>query len=164
MPETTNEFYTKVIATFASHADAESSLQYLNAEAIPRERITLRTAEVSLQPPQAPNETDGQLQEDEHRNLRTMGTGLAASGAGMAAAGAVIATGGAALPAIAAAAIAGLGAGAASEGVASAAAPDVRPDAEKAAVSVVVNCANADQAERAKGVLRKVSALRVWEE
>ncbi|WP_458093855.1 hypothetical protein [Roseomonas sp. WA12] len=164
MPETTNQSNIKVIATFATHEDAEAALQYLNADAIPRAQITLHTAEVSQQPPQAPNETDGQLQEDEHRNLRTMGTGLAASGAGMAAAGAVIATGGAALPAIAAAAIAGLGAGAASEGVASAAAPDVKPDSEKAVVSLVVDAANADQAERAKGVLRKVSALRVWEE
>jgi mevalonate pyrophosphate decarboxylase len=165
MPETQNQnVHTHVVATFATHEAADSALQYLNADAIPRDRITIRTAEVSQQPPQAPHETDGKLQEDEHRNLRTMGTGLAASGAGMAAAGAVIATGGAALPAIAAAALAGLGAGAASEGVAAAASPDVVPDEEKAVAVLVVAAANVDQAERAKGVLRNTSALRVWEE
>jgi hypothetical protein len=93
-----------------------------------------------------------------------MGTGLAASGAGMAAAGVVVATGGAALPAIAAAALAGLGAGAASEGVAAAASPDVKPDEEKAVAVLIVAAANTDHVERAKGVLRNASALRVWEE
>ena len=156
--------HTNVVATFATREAAETALQYLSAEAIPSDRITIRSAEVSLQPPQAPHETDGKLQEDEHRNLRSMTTGLAASGAGMAAAGIVIATGGAALPAVAAAAIAGLGAGAASEGVATAAAPNVVPDSEKAVVSLIVSAANVDQAERAKGVLGNTSALRVWEE
>jgi hypothetical protein len=153
-----------VVATFATHEAAEYAMQFLDAEAIPRDQITIRTAEISQQPPQAPNETDGKLQEDEHRNLRTMGTGIAASGAGMAAAGVVIATGGAALPAIAAAAAAGLGIGAASEGVAAAANPDVKPDSEKAVVALTVTTTTADQVERAKGVLRKVSAIEVWEE
>lgn len=164
MPETQNQTYTHVVATFARHADAESAMQYLNAEAIPPDQVVMRTAEASMEPPRAPNEMDGRVQEDEHRNLRSMGTQMAAAGAGMAAAGAVVATGGAALAAIAAAAIAGIGVGAAGEGVAAAANADVKPDSEKAVASVVVAAANADQAERAKGVLRKVSALRVWEE
>jgi hypothetical protein len=165
MSETQNQgTHRHVVATFATREAAESALQYLDAEAIPRDRITIRTAEVSQEPPHAPNEMDDRLQEDEHRNLRTMGTGLAASGAGMAAAGVVVATGGAALPAIAAAALAGLGAGAASEGVAAAASPDVKPDEEKAVAVLIVAAANTDHAERAKGVLRNASALRVWEE
>ena len=164
MPEQTQDHYTNVVATFASRADAENALQFLNAEAIPKDRITIRTAEPTQEPPHAPGEMEGKVQEDEQRNLRTMGSSMAASGAGMAAAGAVVATGGAALPAIVAAAVAGLGVGAASEGVAAAASPDVKPESEKAAVSIIVSTANADQSARAKGVLPKVSARKVWEE
>jgi hypothetical protein len=165
MSDTSNQArYPDVMATFASRQDAEAALQYLDADAIPRDRITIRTAEVTQEPPHAPHEMDGRVQEDEQRNLRTMTSSLAASGAGMAAAGVVIATGGAALPAVAAAAVAGLGAGAVTEGVATAASPDVRPDEEKAAAVLVVSPANVDQAERAKSVLNKVSAIRVWEE
>ncbi|MFH5925973.1 hypothetical protein [Roseomonas xinghualingensis] len=165
MAETQNqEIYRHVVATFTTREAAESALQYLDADAIPRDRITIRTAEVTQEPPHAPHEMEGRVQEDEHRNLRTMGTSLAASGAGMAAAGVVIATGGAALPAIAAAALAGLGAGAASEGVAAAADPDVKPDSEKPAAVLIVSAANVDQAERAKGILNNASALRVWDE
>ncbi|MBI0536027.1 hypothetical protein D9599_10625 [Roseomonas sp. KE2513] len=165
MPETsTQSTHPKVVATFATRDAAENALQYLNAEAIPQELVSIRTSEASLEPPHAPDEMNGQVQEDEHRNLRTMGSSMAATGAGMAAAGAVVATGGAALPAIAAAAIAGLGAGAASEGISAATGADVKPDSEKAAAVITVTPATTDQAERAKGVLRKVSALRVWEE
>lgn len=165
MPETSSQAtHPKVVATFATREAAENALQFLNAEAIPQELVSISTGEVSLEPAHAPHEMDHQVQEDEHRNLRTMGSSMAASGAGMAAAGAVVATGGAALPAIAAAAIAGLGAGVASEGVSAATNVDVKPDAEKAAAVVTVTPTTADQSERAKGVLRKVSALRVWEE
>lgn len=165
MSETaTPSAHPKVVASFSTREAAENALQYLNAEAIPQDLISIRTGEVSLESPHAPDEMEGQVQEDEHRNLRTMGSSMAASGAGMAAAGVVIATGGAALPAIAAAAIAGLGVGAAGEGISAATGTNVKPDTEKAAAIVTVAAATADQAERAKGVLRKVSALRVWEE
>jgi len=165
MPETSSQStHPKVVASFATREEADQALQYLNAEAIPQELVSIRTSEVSLEPPHAPDEMNNQVQEDEHRNLRTMGSSMAASGAGMAAAGAVVATGGAALPAIAAAAIAGLGAGVASEGVSAATNVSVKPDAEKAAVVVTVTPNSADQSERAKGVLRKLSAIRVWEE
>jgi hypothetical protein len=165
MPETPNAANRpSVMATFADRDAMNSAMTYLDAEAIPRSQVTIRTADVSQQPPHEPHETDDKLQEDEQRNLRSMTTGLAASGAGMAAAGVVIATGGAALPAVAAAAAAGLGAGAAAEGVASAASPDVKPDEEKAVGVLIVSVDSTDQAERAKGVLRKVGATRVWEE
>ncbi|WP_424139238.1 hypothetical protein [Roseomonas chloroacetimidivorans] len=165
MPETQNQsVHSHVVATFATREAAEDALQYLDADAIPRDRIAVRTAEVTQEPPHAPNEMEGKVQEDEHRNLRSMGAQLAGSGAGMAAAGAVIATGGAALAAIAAAAIAGIGAAAASEGVASASSPDVKPDSEKAVAAVVVAAADTHQAEMAKGVFSKTSALRIWEE
>ncbi|MCR0984749.1 hypothetical protein [Roseomonas populi] len=154
----------QVMASFATHEAADSAIQYLTAEAIPRDQISIRTSDTGLQPVQAPGETDGVVQEDEQRNLRTMGTSIASAGAAMAAAGVVVATGGAALPAVAAAAAAGLGAGAVTQGVSNAATPDVVPDSEKAVAVLTVNVANADQAERAKGVLRKVSAIKVWEE
>ena len=164
MSETSPPTSRKVMASFATQEAAENAVQYLTAEAIPRDQINIRTSDTGNQPVQAPGETDGVMQEDEHRNLRTMGTSLASAGAGMAAAGVVIATGGAALPAVAAAAAAGLGIGAASQGVAAATSPDVVPDAEKSVATLTVSAANADQAERAKGVLSKVSAVKVWEE
>ena len=154
----------KVVASFATREEAETAIQYLDADAIPRSQIEIRAADVAQQPVQAPGDTDGTLQEDETRAIRSNLTGLAASGAGMAAAGVVIATGGAALPAIAAAAVAGIGAGAATQGAAVAANPDVVPDSEKAAAVLTVNATNTDQVERAKGVLRNSSAIRVWEE
>ncbi|MFC0385260.1 hypothetical protein [Muricoccus vinaceus] len=165
MPENTGHTtHPTVNASFATREEAESALQYLNAEAIPQELVAIRTGETSLAPPQPPGEPEGQVQEDEHRNLRTMGSSMAAAGAGMAAAGAVVATGGAALPAIAAAAVAGLGAGAASEGVSAASGTNVKPESEKAAAVVTVTPATADQSVRAKGVLGKLSAIKVWEE
>ncbi|MBP0446632.1 hypothetical protein J8J14_17800 [Roseomonas sp. SSH11] len=165
MSETQNpQVHSHVVATFATREAAEAAIQYLDADAIPRDRIAVRTAEVTQEPPRPPNEMEGRVQEDEQRNLRSMSAQLAGSGAGMAAAGAVVATGGAALVAIAAAAIAGIGAAAATEGVASAASPDVKPESEKAAAAVVVAAADTNQAERAKGVFNKSSALRVWQE
>jgi len=154
----------KIMASFATREDAERAVQFLNAEAIPGDQVSIRTADTGLQPVQAPGDTNDTVQEDEQRSLRTMGTSLASAGAAMAAAGLVVATGGAALPAVAAAAAAGVGAGAASQGVAAAATPDVVPDSEKAVAVVTVDAANTDQAERAKGVLGKVSAMKVWEE
>ncbi|UFN47643.1 hypothetical protein LPC08_16700 [Roseomonas sp. OT10] len=151
-----------ILASFADQETLDSALSYLEGEAIPRAQLSVRHAdtagEVMTDTGQEP------LREDEERNLRTLRTGTAAAVAGLATAGVVVATGGAAIPALAAAAAAGVGAGGLSE-VASQAtgtAPDAASDSARAIL--VVAPANVDQAERARGILRKVAALKVWEE
>ncbi|WP_426956556.1 hypothetical protein [Muricoccus radiodurans] len=167
MAEQPQHRHGRIHASFESHADAEAAVGYLRGEAIPEELITLSTGGPTPDPQPAvvaQPSTNEALQEDEHRNLRALGTGIAAAGAGMAAAGVVIATGGAALPAVAAAVAAGTGAGIASEGVAAAANPDVKPDSEKAVATITVAPQSADQSVRAAGMLRRSRALKVWED
>jgi len=106
------------------------------------------------------------VQEDDARNLRTLGTAMGTAGVAMGAAGAVIATGGAALPAAAAAVAAGGATMAASEAAGQAAAPGGKPPQEQAAeqtgVVLMVHAASPDRIARAEEVLRASGATRVW--
>ena len=107
---------------------------------------------------------DEPLREDEHRNLRTMRNSMAAAAAGMAAAGVVVATGGAAIPAVGAALAAGAGAGGLSELASQASGTEGTAATEHAEAIVVVKPANVDQTERARSILNRAAALKVWEE
>ncbi len=106
------------------------------------------------------------VQEDDARNLRTLGTAMGTAGVAMGAAGAVIATGGAALPAAAAAAAAGGATMAASEAVGQAAAPGGKTEQEQAAertgVVLMVHAATPERIARAEEVLRACGATRIW--
>ncbi|WP_376097342.1 hypothetical protein ACE7GA_06540 [Roseomonas sp. CCTCC AB2023176] len=170
MPETPQPtHYPRVHASFRTQAEADEALSYLEGEAIPRAQLAVQHADAQ---PRAtareetviPKETDEPLRDDEERNIRILRTSTAGVAAAFAAAGAVVATGGAALPAVAAGVAAGAGAGALSEGAARSAGTQGEAQTDHAGLIVVVTPMNADQSERAKGILRKVSATRVWEE
>ena len=151
-----------ILASFENKDALESALSYLEGEAIPRAQLSVRHAANATE---VPDDTgDEPLREDEHRNLRTLRTSTAGVIGAFAAAGAVIATGGAALPALGAAAAAGIGAGGLSEIAAQGTGTQSTAATEYAATILVVSPANADQAERARGVLQKLATLRVWEE
>ncbi len=163
MPETPNPAsYPRIHASFRNQGDADAALSFLEGDAIPRAQLAVEHADVSTGAT-IQGETDEPLRDDEERSIRTLRTSGAAVVAGMAAAGAVIATGGAALPAVIAAAAAGGGAGALSQGAALFSGTSGQAQTDHAEIVVVVTPMNADQSERAKGVLRKTSATRVWE-
>lgn len=166
-----------ILASFRDKEAVEAALSYLEGEAIPRAQISVRHADPA--PPPTPAEAaspapqsetmpedsgDEPLREDEHRNLRTMRNSMAAAAAGMAAAGVVVATGGAAAPAVGAAIAAGAGAGGLSELASQASGTEGTATTEHAEAIVVVKPANVDQAERARSILNRAAALRVWEE
>lgn len=169
-----------ILASFRDREAVEAALSYLEGEAIPRAQISVRHADPAPTPPTptpaeaaspAPqSETmpedsgDEPLREDEHRNLRTMRNSMAAAAAGMAAAGVVVATGGAAAPAVGAAIAAGAGAGGLSELASQASGIEGTAATEHAEAIVVVKPTNVDQAERARSILNRAAALRVWEE
>jgi hypothetical protein len=164
-----------ILASFRDKEAVEAALSYLEGEAIPRAQISVRHADPTPAPaetaapaPQAetmPEDSgDEPLREDEHRNLRTMRNSMAAAAAGMAAAGVVVATGGAAIPAVGAALAAGAGAGGLSELASQASGTEGTAATEHAAAIVVVKPANVDQAERARSILNRAAALKVWEE
>ena len=151
-----------ILASFDSKETLESALSYLEGEAIPRAQLSVRHADTAGE---VPDDTGSEpLRADEHRNLRTLRTSMAGVVGAFAAAGAVVATGGAALPALGAAAAAGLGAGGLSEIAAQGSGTSSTAASEHAETILVVCPANVDQAERARSVLGKVSALRIWEE
>ncbi|MFT8243617.1 hypothetical protein [Roseomonas sp. BN140053] len=151
-----------ILASFRDKETLESALSYLEGEAISRAQLSVRHAESAAE---MPDHTGSEpLREDEHRNLRTLRTSTAGVIGAFAAAGAVVATGGAALPAVAAAAAAGIGAGGLSELAAQATGTESTAASEHAELILVVSPANTDQAERARGILRKVATVRVWEE
>lgn len=166
-----------ILASFRDKEAVEAVLSYLEGEAIPRAQISVRHADPTPAP--APAETaapatlaetmpedsgDEPLREDEHRNLRTMRNSMAAAAAGMAAAGVVVATGGAAIPAVGAALAAGAGAGGLSELASQASGTEGTAATEHAEAIVVVKPANVDQTERARSILNRAAALKVWEE
>lgn len=165
-----------ILASFRDKEAVEAALSYLEGEAIPRAQISVRHADPVTPPPSAgagtatqgetmPEDTGEEpLREDEHRNLRTMRNSMAAAAAGMAAAGVVVATGGAAIPAVGAALAAGAGAGGLSELASQASGTEGTAATEHAEAIVVVKPANVDQAERARSILKRTSALKVWEE
>ncbi|UPG72001.1 hypothetical protein MVG78_15920 [Roseomonas gilardii subsp. gilardii] len=165
-----------ILASFRDKAAVEAALSYLEGEAIPRAQISVRHADPVTPPPSAgagaaaqgetmPEDTGEEpLRKDEHRNLRTMRNSMAAAAAGMAAAGVVVATGGAAIPAVGAALAAGAGAGGLSELASQASGTEGTAATEHAEAIVVVKPANVDQAERARSILERTSALKVWEE
>ena len=165
-----------ILASFRDKEAVEAALSYLEGEAIPRAQISVRHADPAAPAPAetaspAPRsetmpEDSGEepLREDEHRNLRTMRNSMAAAAAGMAAAGVVVATGGAAAPAVGAAIAAGAGAGGLSELASRASGVEGTAATEHAEAIVVVKPANVDQAERARSILNRASALKVWEE
>lgn len=166
-----------ILASFRDREAVEAALSYLEGEAIPRAQISVRHADPVPTPtpaeaasPAPQSETmpedsgDEPLREDEHRNLRTMRNSMAAAAAGMAAAGVVVATGGAAAPAVGAAIAAGAGAGGLSELASQASGIEGTAATEHAEAIVVVKPTNVDQAERARSILNRAAALRVWEE
>lgn len=165
-----------ILASFRDKEAVEAALSYLEGEAIPRAQISVRhadpaapaPAETASPAPQSKTmpEDSGEepLREDEHRNLRTMRNSMAAAAAGMAAAGVVVATGGAAAPAVGAAIAAGAGAGGLSELASQASGVEGTAATEHAEAIVVVKPANVDQAERARSILNRAAALKVWEE
>jgi len=151
-----------ILASFRTKEELEAALSYLEGEAISRSQISVRQADAPSEP--STHTGSEPLREDEHRNLRTMRTSMAAAAVGMAAAGVVVATGGAALPAVGAAVAAGAGAGGLSEVAAQATGTESTAASEHGQAIVVVKPANVDQTERARGILRKTSAIKVWEE
>jgi hypothetical protein len=102
----------EVEGIFPSDAALEDAVARLTKVGFDRAELSLPAA--NPPPSQATPERGAETvtTETDMRQMRTLGTGLAASAAGMAAAGAVIATGGAAAAAVGAAAVAGLSAGA----------------------------------------------------
>lgn len=174
-----------ILAAFETADGADTAMMYLDAEAIPRERVQVRApnpaapgaapaAAVPETPALGPDDRmpDGTpLTEEEQTNTRVLRTSTVGVAAAFAGAGAVIATGGAALPAVAAAVVAGTGAGGLSElaskvasGAGLGSTAETASPEEGAAAILVVDPENEDQAERARGVLKKVATLRVWEE
>lgn len=175
-----------ILAGFRSREDAEQAVMFLEAEAIPRERIGSRQPEAAPAVAAAPDgpadvqatgnaqpgSGDGDSSDSAEAVKRTgegpgrvLRTGAAGIAGAMAAAGVVVATGGAAIPAAAAAAAAGLGAGGLSElaskvgGVDTAKAVEEQPEH-----ILVVTPENTDQAERARGIFNKIATIKVWEE
>ena len=154
----------QVCGEFHDKEKLEEALSRLEGGAFQR-------ADLSVRMPGRPDDSvspsrENPMREDEARNLRTLGTSLAAAGVAMGAAGAVVATGGAALPAAAAAAAAGGATLAAGEAVGQAAAPGGETDQQRAAevtgVVLMVHAAWPEKRARAEALLRECGATRVW--
>ena len=155
----------QVCGLFRGKDGMEEALMRLDGGTFDRSQISVRVP--GREDASAYSGSETPVQEDDARNLRTLGTSTAAAGLGMAAAGAVIATGGAALPAIAAAAAAGGATFAAGAAAGAAATTDGETAQQHAAehgpgVIVMVSANTPERQAKAEEILREAGAEKVW--
>jgi len=154
----------QVCGEFHGKERMEEAVMRLAGSIFDRSQISIRVPGHEDEASYSSRETP--VQEDDARNLRTLGTSTAAAGLGMAAAGAVIATGGAALPAVAAAAAAGGATIAAGEAAGSAATSGGETDQQHAAdergVIVMVSADTPERQAKAEEIMRDAGAAKVW--
>jgi hypothetical protein len=155
----------QVCGEFHGKEAMEEAIMRLGGSIFDRSQISVRVP--GREDPQSYSSRETPVQEDDARNLRTLGTSTAAAGLGMAAAGAVIASGGAALPAVAAAVAAGGATVAAGEVAGAAATTDGETAQEHAAehgagVIVMVSADTPERQTQAEEILREAGAVRVW--
>ncbi|AHJ64076.1 putative membrane associated protein [Granulibacter bethesdensis] len=110
---------TLIQAHFDSDEAVQAAIDRVMQAGIDRGAISLTNRANAQAGPDG--SVDAPTTETDHRQLRTLGAGVAAAAGAMAAAGAVVATGGAALPVVGAALAGGAIAGGAAEGIGQAA-------------------------------------------
>jgi hypothetical protein len=155
----------QVCGAFQSKDGMEEAIMRLEGSVFDRSQISVRVPGREDDDSYSSRETP--VQEDDARNLRTLGTSTAGAALGMAAAGVVIATGGAALPAVAAAAAATGATVAAGELAGAAATPGGETAQQHAAehgegVIVMVSAQTEERQAKAEEILRGAGATRVW--
>ncbi|WP_149537764.1 hypothetical protein [Siccirubricoccus phaeus] len=156
----------QVCGEFHDPKQLDAALSRLEGSAFQRADLSVRVP--GREDRRAESERETPVREDDARNLRTLGNGIAAAAVGMAAAGLVVGTGGAALPAVAAAAAAGGATLAAGEMAGQGAAPGGHVPQHEAAEHqgsvLMVHAASPEKAEKAEALLQSCGAVRIWRE
>lgn len=155
----------QVCGEFHGKEPMEEAIMRLTGSVFDRSQISVRVP--GREDAGTYSSRENPVQEDDARNLRTLGTSTAGAALGMAAAGVVIATGGAALPAVAAAAAAGGATVAAGELAGAAATPGGKTEQQHAAdagkgVVVMVSADTPERQRKAEEILQGAGATRVW--
>lgn len=166
-PDDTRTAAPQVCGEFHDKARLDQAMTVLQGSMFQRADLSVRVPGREDDRSYSGQETP--VQEEDARNLRTLGTALGTAGVALGTAAAVVASGGAALPAGAAAAAAvaaGGGTMAASEGLGQVIAPHGKTAQDQAAehggVVLMVHAATPDRIARAEEVMRACGATRVW--
>ncbi|WP_157692640.1 hypothetical protein [Granulibacter bethesdensis] len=154
---------TLIQANFDSDEAVQAAIDRVMQTGIDRGAISLTHRD---NVPAGPDDSvDAPTTETDHRQLRTLGAGVAAAAGAMAAAGAVVATGGAAAPVIGAALAGGMVAGGAAEGIGQAASQAGHEKRETAAESnaliLSVSVQDANQQYRAERALSEAGGTSI---
>lgn len=155
----------QVCGEFNDKDQLDTALSLLEGSSFQRADLSVRYPG-NAEPGRAESTAEEPMREDEARNLRQLGAGVATAAVAMAAAGGVVASGGALLPAIAAAAASGGATLAATELVGAAQAPDgetsMHQAAETTGVVLLVHAETPEKQARAKAIMADSGATRVW--
>lgn len=157
----------QICGEFHDKTRLDTALSRLEGSSFQRADLSVRYAG-HAEPGRSDSTAEEPMRQDEARNLRQLGAGVASAAVGMAAAGGVVASGGTLLPAIAAAAVAGGVTLAATEAVGVARAPDgdtaMHQEAEHGAgVILLVHADTPEKRQQAREILQSCGATRVWE-